>query len=404
MREKFTFHPVVWTLLIGTVFARGASFMALPFLALYLSNTHGIHPVWIGLTIGLSPLTGTIGGFIGGYFSDRFGRKKVMLWTILVWGLVYFGFSQASHIGVFMALNALNGLCRSFFEPSSQAMMADLTAPQKRKRVFSLRYTAINIGASLGPLLGVYIAQFSTSLPFLLTGLMYLLYGGTLFIMLNRYSISLVTPVHQLPLLDTLMVTWKDKTLLVFIIGGILINVGYSQIDSNLPQYIQQSFSEGVALFARLVALNAILVIILQVPLSLISEKWPVLRVMIFGSIFFAVGFASFGFATSAIGMMIAMAIVTIGEIFIFPSTSVFIDQIAPEDRKGTYFGAGQFRSIGNFTGPVLGGWLLQDFGGDFLFSVIAGIILCSIFFYYLGNLHILEKQKRNSILKTVEQ
>lgn len=394
MREKFAFHPVVWTLLIGTIFARGASFMALPFLALYLSNTHGIHPVWIGLTIGLSPLTGTIGGFIGGYFSDRYGRKKIMLWTILVWGLVYFGFSQASHIGAFMALNALNGLCRSFFEPSSQAMMADLTSPQKRKSVFSLRYTAINIGASLGPLLGVYIAQFSTSLPFLLTGLMYLLYGGTLFLMLNRYSISLMTPVRHLPLMDTLMVTWKDKTLLVFIIGGILINVGYSQIDSNLPQYIQQSFSDGVALFAKLVALNAILVIILQMPLSLLSEKWPVLRVMILGSLFFAVGFVSFGFATTAFGMMIAMAIVTIGEIFIFPSTSVFIDQIAPEDRKGTYFGAGQFRSIGNFTGPILGGWLLQDYGGNFLFTVIAVIILLSIFFFYLGNLHILEKQK----------
>jgi MFS family permease len=394
MREKFAFHPVVWTLLIGTIFARGASFMALPFLALYLSNTHGIHPVWIGLTIGLSPLTGTIGGFIGGYFSDRYGRKKIMLWTILVWGLVYFGFSQASHIGVFMALNALNGLCRSFFEPASQAMMADLTSPQKRKRVFSLRYTAINIGASLGPLLGVYIAQFSTSLPFLLTGLMYLLYGGTLLLMLNRYSISLMTPVRHLPLMDTLMVTWKDKTLLVFIIGGILINVGYSQIDSNLPQYIQQSFSDGVALFAKLVALNAILVIILQVPLSLLSERWPVLRVMILGSVFFAVGFVSFGFATTAIGMMIAMAIVTIGEIFIFPSTSVFIDQIAPEDRKGTYFGAGQFRSIGSFSGPILGGWLLQDYGGNFLFSVIAVIILFSIFFFYLGNLQILEKQK----------
>ena len=377
--------------------------MALPFLALYLSNTHGIHPVWIGLTIGLSPLTGTIGGFIGGYFSDRYGRKKIMLWTILVWGLVYFGFSQASHIGVFMVLNALNGLCRSFFEPASQAMMADLTSPKKRKRVFSLRYTAINIGASLGPLLGVYIAQFSTSLPFLLTGLMYLLYGGTLLLMLNRYSISLMTPVRHLPLMDTLIVTWKDKTLLVFIIGGILINVGYSQIDSNLPQYIQQSFSDGVALFAKLVALNAILVIILQVPLSLLSERWPVLRVMILGSLFFAVGFVSFGFATTAIGMMIAMAIVTIGEIFIFPSTSVFIDQIAPEDRKGTYFGAGQFRSIGSFTGPILGGWLLQDYGGNFLFSVIAVIILFSIFFFSLGNLHILEKQKTQH-LQAAEQ
>lgn len=392
MRDKFSFHPVVWTLLIGTVFARGASFMALPFLALYLSNTHGIHPIWIGITIGLSPLTGTLGGFIGGYFSDRYGRKKVILWTIFVWGLVYFGFSQATHIGTFMALNALNGLCRSFFEPSSQAMMADLTSVDKRKRVFSLRYTAINIGASLGPLLGVYVAQFSTSLPFLLTGTMYLLYGVTLFIMLNRYSITHALPVHQLPMLDSLIVIWRDKTLLVFIIGGILVNVGYSQIDSNLPQYIQNSFSEGVALFAKLIALNAILVIILQVPLSLVSEKWPVLRVMILGSILFAIGFASFGYVTTTIGLMMAMAVVTIGEIFIFPSTSVFIDQIAPDNRKGTYFGAGQFRSIGNFTGPVLGGWLLQDYGGKLLFSVIGIIILCSIMFYSLGYRNIQKK------------
>ena len=392
MRDKFSFHPVVWTLLIGTVFARGASFMAVPFLALYLSNTHGIHPILIGITIGLSPLTGTLGGFIGGYFSDRYGRKKVMLWTIFVWGLVYFGFSQASHIGTFMVLNALNGLCRSFFEPSSQALMADLTSVDKRKRVFSLRYTAINIGASLGPLLGVYVAQFSTSLPFLLTSMMYLLYGGTLFIMLNRYSIRNDLPVHQLPILDSLIVIWRDKTLLVFIIGGILVNIGYSQIDSNLPQYIQNSFSDGIALFAKLIALNAILVIILQVPLSLVSEKWPVLRVMILGSILFAIGFASFGYVTTTIGLMMAMAIVTIGEIFIFPSTSVFIDQIAPDNRKGTYFGAGQFRSVGNFTGPVLGGWLLKDFGGTLLFSVIGIIILCSIIFYSLGYRNIQKK------------
>ncbi|MFC6040472.1 MDR family MFS transporter [Paenisporosarcina macmurdoensis] len=392
MRDKFSFHPVVWTLLIGTVFARGASFMALPFLALYLSNTHGIHPIWIGVTIGLSPLTGTLGGFIGGYFSDRYGRKKVILWTIFVWGLVYFGFSLATHIGTFMVLNALNGLCRSFFEPSSQAMMADLTSVDKRKRVFSLRYTAINIGASLGPLLGVYVAQFSTSLPFLLTGIMYLLYGVTLFIMLHRYSITHSIPVHQLPMLDSLIVIWRDKTLLLFIIGGVLVNVGYSQIDSNLPQYIQNSFSEGVALFAKLIALNAILVIILQIPLSLVSEKWPILRVMILGSVLFAIGFASFGYVTTIFGLMIAMAVVTIGEIFIFPSTSVFIDQIAPDNRKGTYFGAGQFRSIGNFTGPVLGGWLLQDFGGKLLFSVIGIIILCSIIFYSLGYSNIQKK------------
>jgi len=145
-------------------------------------------------------------------------------------------------------------------------------------------------------------------------------------------------------------------------------------------------------LFSKLIALNATIVILLQLPLSLLYEKWPVMRAMVVGSILFAIGFASFGYVSSPAGFMFAMGIVTIGEIFIFPSTSVFIDQIAPEDRRGTYFGAGQFRSVGNFTGPVLGGWLLQDFGGSILFSVIGIIILSSIWFYTMGNRQIQEK------------
>ena len=392
MFSKFSFHPVVWTLLIGTVFARGASFMALPFLALYLSSAHDVHPIWIGVTIGIAPLTGTLGGFIGGYFSDRYGRKTVMLGTIFVWALVYIGFSQASHIGVFMALNALNGLCRSFFEPSSQAMMADLTPSSLRKRVFSLRYFAINVGAAIGPLIGVSVAQYSSTLPFVLTGCMYTLYGLTLFFMLHKYSIVHASPIQKLRISDALTIAWKDKTLLLFILGGIFVNIGYSQIDSNLPQYLQTSFSNGVLLFSKLIALNATIVILLQLPLSLLYEKWPVMRAMVVGSILFAIGFASFGYVSSPAGFMFAMGIVTIGEIFIFPSTSVFIDQIAPEDRRGTYFGAGQFRSVGNFTGPVLGGWLLQDFGGSILFSVIGIIILSSIWFYTMGNRQIQEK------------
>lgn len=392
MFSKFSFHPVVWTLLIGTVFARGASFMALPFLALYLSSAHDVHPILIGVTIGIAPLTGTLGGFIGGYFSDRYGRKTVMLGTIFVWALVYIGFSQASHIGVFMILNALNGLCRSFFEPSSQVMMADLTPSSLRKRVFSLRYFAINVGAAVGPLIGVSVAQYSSTLPFVLTGCMYTLYGLTLFFMLHKYSVVHASPIHKLRITDALTIAWKDKTLLLFILGGIFVNIGYSQIDSNLPQYLQTSFSNGVLLFSKLIALNAIIVILLQLPLSLLYEKWPVMRAMVVGSLLFAIGFASFGYVSSPIGFMIAMGIVTIGEIFIFPSTSVFIDQIAPEDRRGTYFGAGQFRSVGNFTGPVLGGWLLQDFGGPLLFSVIGIIILSSIWFYTMGNRQIQEK------------
>ncbi len=139
------YHPLVWVLVGGTVFARAASFMSLPFLAIYLSQTTGMSSILIGLIVGLGPLAGTFGGFIGGYLSDRFGRQVVMLSTLFVWAGVFLGFALAEEVVVFMVLNLLNGLCRSFFEATSQALMADLTPPEKRMRVFSIRYLAINV-------------------------------------------------------------------------------------------------------------------------------------------------------------------------------------------------------------------------------------------------------------------
>ncbi|WP_238473793.1 MDR family MFS transporter [Paenisporosarcina cavernae] len=394
--NKFAFHPMVWTLLLGTMFARGASFMALPFLALYLSNTHGVHPILIGITIGLSRLTGMFGGFIGGYLSDRFGRKVIMLSSIFIWAFVYIGFSIADHIYVFMALNAVNGICRSFFEPSSQALMADVTTQELKKRVFSLRYMAINIGAAVGPLIGVYVAKYNSTMPFFLTGCMYLLYAITLVIMFSKFPVSRVTPVNQLKMMDAFQAIAKDRVLLLFILGGTFISFSYSQIDSNLPQFIEQSFGDGISLFATLIAINAIIVVILQLPLGLLSEKWPVLRTVMIGSLLFAIGFGMFGFASTFTGLIAAMVIVTIGEIFIFPSTSVFIDAIAPDGKRGTYFGANQLQSLGGFAGPMIGGAIFSGFGGSVLFQCIFFIVLFGCAFYAIGNKAM---QKRSNVV-----
>ena len=189
MNKSWQFHPLVWVTLFGVVFTRTASFMALPFLALYLYNDLNAHPILIGLTIGIAPLVGTFGGFIGGYLNDRFGRKHILITTIFIWGFVFIGFSVAEHIAVFIVLNALNGLCRSFFEPGTQALMIDFTPSEQRKRIFSLRYTAINIAGVIGPVLGSFIALKSAqSVPFFVTGAMYLIYALFLLVGLNRYD------------------------------------------------------------------------------------------------------------------------------------------------------------------------------------------------------------------------
>lgn len=388
MRETFkAYHPIVWTLLAGTVFARGASFAAMPFLALYLSKTADISPLLIGITIGIGPLTGTLGGFVGGHLSDRYGRKAVMLITIFVWTFVFIGFAFATHVIVFMVLNAINGLCRSFFEPTSQALMSDVTEKDKRLKVFAMRYTAINIGAAVGPLLGAYLGMITANVTFIITGLAYLAYGTVLLLLMNKYKIRNINQGKTIvTFMEAFRVIGRDVSLRYFLIGGILVNIGYSQIESSLPQHLGIIILDGVLLYSVLLSANAVIVVVLQIPLSRWAEKWKIMHVMMLGSLFFTAGFIGFALSNGWVGFIISMLIVTVGEIFLFPSGSVFIDRIAPEELRGTYFGAAQFRSVGHSAGPMVGGWLLSHYNGHILFLIIGAVVAGSMWFYHYGN------------------
>src|SRR5690606_4218719 len=268
------FHPLVWIILSGTIFVRTASFMAIPFLALYLHNELQASPLLIGITIGIAPLFSTFGGLIGGYLTDRFGRKTVIIITVFIWCLTFVGFALAPSAVYFVVLNAVNGLCRSFFEPGTQALMIDFTEDAKKRRLFSVRYTAINIAAVMGPLLGVWVASLSSpATPFMITGIMYALYGLFLIVVLNRYEMKQKRLSSNQHIKTLLQAVFQDQKLLLFIAGGILITVGYSQFNSTLPQFINMNVEDGVKLFSYVIVANSITVLTFQLPLTVLSEK-----------------------------------------------------------------------------------------------------------------------------------
>ncbi|MEH7336525.1 MFS transporter [Neobacillus drentensis] len=396
------FHPIVWVLLIGTVLSRGSAYMTLPFLSIYLSRHIDLSPIIIGLTVGMSPLMATVGGFIGGHLSDRFGRRPIMLTALFTLAFVYYGFTIANSQGWFILLNAINGLCTSFFEPTSQALMADLTDKKIRMKVYSLRYTAMNIGASVGPLVGAFLANHSAKLSFAITGSTYLAYGIVLFILMKKLIITKQLETKKVvSFVDAFKIIKTDKALRYLLFGIILINIGYVQIDSNLPQFLEGTLENGVAIFSVLLTVNAVMVVCLQMPISHFAEKFSLMQAMAAGSLFIAAGLLGFSFINGWVIAIIAMILLTIGEILIFPSNSMMMDKLAPEHLRGTYFGAGQFRKIGNFLGPIFGGFLLSHYHGQFMFWIISILSLGSIIFFTAGNRTYI-KAKIPTVEKTV--
>lgn len=398
------YHPIVWTIVWGTIFSRVSLFMTMPFLAIYLSKTTHTSPIWIGIAIGIGPLTSTFVSFIGGNLSDRFGRKKILIWSVIVWVLVYIGFSFATALWMFTFLNALNGLCRSFFEPASQALLADVTPKDKRPKVFGLRYWAINIGATFGPLLGAYFGLSSSAVAFWLTAGVYGAYGFVMWVVINRYKEDLIEETDTTPKLPVtfrkaIQVIRMDIALRYFVLAGIIENVGYSQIESNLPQYLKGTFPHGVTLYSVLLATNAIFVVLFQMPISSLAAKRTPLQIMTIGSLIFAFGYLGIGLSTGIISLVLSMIVLTIGEILVFPTNSILLDQLAPEGMRGTYFGAGGLRNIGHSLGPVLGGWILGQWSGNILFYLMAILVAGSSILLFRGS-----KVQGNPNVKESEQ
>lgn len=174
---------------------------------------------------------------------------------------------------------------------------------------------------------------------------------------------------------------FQDQKLLLFIAGGALVVLGYSQINSTLPQFINMNVEDGVILFSYVIIANSITVLAFQLPLTMMIEKMSIYASLKMSILIFSVGLFLFGLSHSAWMFIASMIVFSIGEIFCFPMMNAVIEEIAPEDQKGTYLGASQLKNIGGFIGPIFGGWLLTA-ATDFLFAIVAAVLFSSLFIY----------------------
>ncbi|PLT35020.1 MFS transporter [Bacillus sp. V5-8f] len=373
--------PVGWNIIIGTMFGRMATSMSMPFLAIYLTKSMNVTPAMTGAIVAVSSLVGVLASFLGGYLSDRFGRKRVLILSIFAWAFVFAGFGFSKTVAAFFIMNSLNGLCRALFEPASRALLSDITDPKKRLLIFNLRYFAINVGVTFGPLLGLKLGSADSTATFFAAGIIYALYGVTLVLALTSYQEKVAAASNTITFTEAAGVIKQDKIFTMALLGLILAIIGFSQFNSTLPQYFSSSdaFEDGVAIFSYLLTLNAIIVVILQYPIVTLSKRFPSVLSIGAGNLIISLSLLGFAFAKSIPVLIAVILCFTIGEILMFSMTDIFIDDLADSDMKGTYFGAMGFSNLGNVIGPWFGGALLGHFGAGQPLYLFGGLGVTAI-------------------------
>lgn len=100
-----------------------------------------------------------------GNLSDRFGRRPVLVISLLALGVDYLITALAPTIGWLFVGRILSGMAGAAYT-TANAYIADVTPPEKRAANFGLVGAAFGIGFVVGPALGGLLGEYSVRLPF----------------------------------------------------------------------------------------------------------------------------------------------------------------------------------------------------------------------------------------------
>ena len=380
------FPPLIWIILIGSFFGRGTYFMVWPFLAILLYEKFQLGPAQIGLILSASAVGAALLGFYVGALSDRYGRRNILLAGTGINFLAFGLLAVADTLPLFVLSITFCSIGRAVWEPPASALIGDLIKDkQSRELALQFRYFLVNVGAALGPIVGVWAGLSAQQSTFGLTALSYLLLSlGFLWGFARTATGRLAHKKRDAgtTFASTLAVLKRDHVFLVVIVANVLTMFIYAHMDSSLVQYLTRAEAPAlVQLISSMILVNASTIVLLQFPMLQLMRNIEVNGRIAIGLLILAGG--QIWYATNPVdwfaGWMGATFVVSLAEAILFPTMSVQIDRMAPEHLRGSYFGASSFYSLGWSAAPFVGGVVIEWWGGPTLYWAMLG--LCGLVF-----------------------
>jgi MFS family permease len=377
--------------LFATNLVNRAGMMVLPFLVIYLTRKLGFSPSRAGFVFAVYGATAIVAGPISGRLSDRIGALPIMRISLFCSGIALLLFPLAQTFASVVAVTVVWAACAELFRPASLAAITHVVNADQRKPAFALNRLAINLGMSIGPALGGFLATVSFRAMFVVDGATTLLAGTVLLVTRwNAPTGGHSNRAHHDTHLEVVSIL-RDARLAVFLTASVMVGIVFYQHESALPLYIVQYLHLSPTFYGTLFSVNTLLIVALEVPLNTVTARWPTTWSLVLGCVLFAIGFGALALVSSATGILAMVVVWTFGEMTLFPAMAAHLGEAAPPAQRGTYMGAYSMSlSVALTVGPWLGNELLAATGPVWMWSVMFALgVLGAVLMVYAAPPHL---------------
>jgi len=376
-------------LLALVMFINQSGSMVLPFLGVYMTTVLDFSLKNAGIVLSTFGFGSIIGSFVGGWLTDKLGSFKIQTLSLFLsipfyLILPFFKSFEALCISIFFL-----SFIKELFRPANSASVSYYAKPENLTRAFSLNRMALNLGYSIGPAIGGFLAAVSYNILFYTNAVMSF-FAGVLFVFYfknKKGNTPLKTVADKAATYIKTTSAYKDGKFLLFSFFIAIYAFCFFQILNTLPLFYKNVALMNEKEVGLLMAFNGIVVFILEMALVHYAEKKFTLTTnMIIGCLFCGAAFLVLIPSHVLIVLYLSIFLISISEILIMPFASTVAVNRSVSTNRGSYMGLnGISFSIAFVTSPLIGTFIAQNYGFTnlWIFNCIM-MAVATIGFYFL--------------------
>ncbi|MFN0245217.1 MAG: MFS transporter [Planctomycetota bacterium] len=421
----------IWLLCAATVVNRAGG-MVLAFLALYVTQELGLTEDQAGVLLVLYGVGSVVSALLAGRYSDRIGPPRVMTISLVASGAILLAASFARSFVMFAVLLTAWALFAEAFRPAAMATVNTGVPPARRKQAISVFQVAINCGTTIGSGAGGFLYAAWPIAIFWVDGVTSLVAGvvlaathGLVMTMVIpmtalaskvatkaanmpamarararghvdavravESALSPIAPLESAPLVAdafapatttssarSTLPAWRDARLVALVAALFLVWIVVFQILGALPLTLVRYRGLSESQYGVLLGIESLLTVFVALPLTHWTQHWPHRRTLAVSALLVGVGFGGYAFAATFTSALLLMLVWSLGLILMFPASSAYLAELAPDDRQGEYAGfySASF-SVAFAFGPGIGTFAYNHGGPEWVFG--GCFVICAI-------------------------
>ncbi|MEC2160133.1 MFS transporter [Virgibacillus halodenitrificans] len=360
----------------------------LPFIAIYFSNLVGA--AITGVLVILVLLSGIAGGLLGGYWSDKMGRKKLMVmaecgigFTFLLIATVNSSWAVMPYISFLLFM--VNMFCNGIYVPVSSSMIYDIVETKERTFVFTVLYWASNLATAIGSITGAFLFERYHFYLFIVVGMISIISAIITYLFIAETYYPKKVNTSSVSIYANYKVVFKDKLYVIFLIASLCV----FSLEAHLTNYIaiylesnvltQQLFGllyvDGIRMIGILQVENTLMVVFAVGIVAWLANKKSDNSRLLGGMLLYVISYSLLSYTTIPMLLIICMLFVSIGELMFIPVRQSVLSEMTKETNRSSYLALDSFSGQGTM---IIGGAAVT------LGAVLPSYIM-SVLFFLIG-------------------